>query len=267
MQFSVRRDCAVGALAALLASLLASQAAQAASIAALQDGKSIVWIDTQQMRVTGTTVLAGGASLVGIDVRPADGKLYGLTPDGGVVTLDARTGKWEKKSQLTEKLPSGVTFAVDFNPAADRLRVLTNTGMSYRINVEDGKTTVDGSLKFADADVHKGMTANVIAAAYSNSYAGSKETSLYDIDRGTAALLKQAPPNDGTLNTIGKLGVGLDAPVAFDIAADGKGGNTGWMLMGGALYAIDLANGQAKSAGKIAGLKGSILDIAILPSE
>jgi hypothetical protein len=39
------------------------------------------------------------------------------------------------------------------------------------------------------------------------------------------------------------------------------------MLMGGALYAIDLANGQAKSAGKIAGLKGSILDIAILPSE
>ena len=267
MQLSVRRHWTLGALASLLACLAAGQAAQAASIAALQDGKIIVCIDTQQMRVTRTTALAGGASLLGIDVRPADGKLYGLTPEGGVVTLDARTGKWEKKSQLTEKLPGGVTFAVDFNPAADRLRVLTNTGMSYRINVEDGKTTVDGSLKFADADPHKGLTANVIAAAYSNSYAGSKETTLYDIDRGTAALLKQAPPNDGTLNTIGKLGVSLDGPVAFDIAADGKGGNTGWMLVGGALYTIDLASGQAKSAGKIAGLEGPLLDLAILPSE
>ena len=267
MQFSVRHHCALGAFASLLACLASSQAAHAASIAALQDGKSIVWIDTQQMRVTGTTALAGGATLVGIDVRPADGKLYGMTAEGRVVTLDARTGKWEKKSELTEKLPSGVSFAVDFNPVADRLRVLTNTGMSYRINVDDGKTTVDGSLKFADADANKAMAAKVVAAAYSNSYAGSKETSLYDIDLSTGALLKQAPPNDGTLNTIGKLGVSLDGPVAFDIAADGKGGNTGWLLAGGTLYAVDLASGQAKSVGKIAGLKGAILDMAILPSE
>ena len=267
MQLSVRRHWTLGALASLLACLAAGQTAQAASIAALQDGKIIVCIDTQQMRVTGTTALAGGASLLGIDVRPADGKLYGLTPEGGVVTLDARSGKWEQKSQLSEKLPSAGSFAVDFNPVADRLRVLTNTGMSYRINVEDGKTTIDGSLKFAEADAHKGMTANVVAAAYANSYAGSKETTLYDIDLGTGALLKQVPPNDGTLNTIAKLGVSLNGPVAFDIAADGKGSNIGWMLAGGTLYAIDLASGQAKSMGQIAGLAGTILDIAILPSE
>jgi len=39
------------------------------------------------------------------------------------------------------------------------------------------------------------------------------------------------------------------------------------MLVGGALYTIDLASGQAKSAGKIAGLEGPLLDLAILPSE
>src|SRR5262249_56759066 len=121
------------------------------------------------------------------------------------------------------------------------------------------KTTVDGSLKFADADAHKGMAANVIAAAYSNSYAGSKETTLYDIERSTAALLKQAPPNDGTLNTIGQLGVSLDGPVSFDISADGKGGNTGWMYMGGTLYAVDLASGQAKAAGQIPRLTRPLL--------
>ncbi len=49
--------------------------------------------------------MAGGATLVGIDVRPADGKLYGVTPDGTIVIVDAKSGKWEKKSQLSEKLP------------------------------------------------------------------------------------------------------------------------------------------------------------------
>jgi hypothetical protein len=78
--------------------------------------------------------LDGGASLIGFDVRPSDGKLYGVTPDGAIVSLDVKTGKWEKKSQLSEKLPQGATFSVDFNPVADRMRVLSSDGMSLRIN-------------------------------------------------------------------------------------------------------------------------------------
>ena len=53
------------------------------------------------------SALEGGASLIGFDVRPADGKLYGVTPDGAIVIVDVKTGKWEKKSQLSEKLPAG----------------------------------------------------------------------------------------------------------------------------------------------------------------
>ena len=40
-----------------------------------------------------------------MDVRPADGKLYGVTPDGVIVTIDVASGNWEKKSQISEKLP------------------------------------------------------------------------------------------------------------------------------------------------------------------
>ena len=58
----------------------AAGSASAATLAALQDGKTIVWIDTDQKKVIGKVGLDGGASLVGFDVRPADGKLYGLTP-------------------------------------------------------------------------------------------------------------------------------------------------------------------------------------------
>lgn len=249
-----------------LALAAAASPAHAATLAALQDGTTLAWIDTDQKKVVGSVVLAGGASLVGIDVRPADGKLYGLASDGTIVVVDAKTGKWDKKSQLSEKLPAGATFSVDFNPAADRLRVISSTGMSLRINVEDGKAAVDGALKYAEADGMKGKAPNVTAAGYSNSFAGTKETALYDIDTAQGTLVKQAPPNDGILNTIGKLGVKVDGPIAFDVWSDGKGGNTGWLLAGGALHAVDLASGAAKSVGAVAGLKGKVTDIAILPN-
>jgi hypothetical protein len=256
------------ALAGMAAALTigAAGSAGAATLAALQDGKTIVWIDTDQKKVIGKVGLDGGASLVGFDVRPADGRLYGLTPQGAIVTIDVKTGKWEKKSQLSEKLPEGAAFSVDFNPVADRMRVLSSTGMSYRINVEDGKTLVDGSLKYADADAMKGKAPKVTAAAYSNSYAGTKETALYDIDAAHGTLVKQAPPNDGILNTIGKLGVKVEGPVAFDVWSDGKGANTGWLLAGGALYTVDIATGAAKPFSQVSGLQGGIGDIAILPA-
>ena len=248
-----------------LACLLGGQAVHAATLAALKDGTSIVWISTDEKKVTGSVALENNGRIVGFDVRPADGKLYGVTPDGAIVTIDAKSGKWEKKSQLTEKLPADAMISIDFNPVADRMRILTSTGMSLRINVDDGKAVVDGTLKYAETDANKGKTPKVMAAAYSNSFAGTKETALYDIDAANGMLLKQAPPNDGIVSGIGALGVRIDGAIAFDILADGKGGNGGWLLAGGNLYSVDLASGMAKSVGTIAGVSGKITDIAILP--
>jgi 3D (Asp-Asp-Asp) domain-containing protein len=201
MSFTKPTNTVLAVVATAFAAVTAGGATQAATLAALQDGKSIVWIDTDQMKATGSVKLDGGASLIGFDVRPADGKLYGVTPDGALVTVDVRSGKWEKKSQLSEALPKDATFSVDFNPVADRLRILSSTGMSLRVNVEDGKATVDGSLKYAETDPNKGKQPKVTAAAYSNSVAGTKETALYDIDAANGAFVRQAPPNDGILLT------------------------------------------------------------------
>lgn len=241
--------------------------ASAATLAALQDGGTLTWIDTDAKKVTGSVKLGGGGTLVGIDVRPADGKLYGLTTDGAIVIIDHRSGKWEKKSQLSEKLPAGANFTVDFNPVADRLRVLGSDGTSLRINVEDGKAIVDGRLRYADADAAKGKQPKVTAGAYINSFAGTKETTLFDIDAGTGTLVRQAPPNDGILNTIGSLGIKIEGSVAFDIWSDGKGGNAAWLLAGGALHTVDLASGGATKVAPIAGLKGRVMDFAVLPAK
>jgi hypothetical protein len=238
--------------------------ANAATVAGLVDGNTLVWIDTTAKKVTKSVPIQGG-DIVGIDVRPADKQLYGVTRQGKIVTIDAATGKITDKSQIAEKLPAG-SISVDFNPVADRLRLIGADGTSLRINVDDGKTTVDGSLKYAESDASKDKKPMAVAVAYSNSFAGTKETALYDIDATTGAFVKQAPPNDGILNTIGSLGVKIDGPVAFDIASDGNGGNGGWLIVGSMLYAVDIATGKTTSMGNIEGVKGKVQDIAIMPA-
>src|SRR6476661_4667786 len=185
-----------------------ANAASAASIIGLVDGKTLVWVDPATKKVTGKADIKGATSVVGIDVRPADGMLYAVTADGGIYTVDARSGAATMKSKLSETLKAGTTVTVDFNPVADRLRVITSDGTNLRINVVDGKATVDSALKFKEGDANAGKTPMVVAGAYSNSFKGTKATALYDID-ASGALLSQAPPNDGVLNTIGSLGIKL----------------------------------------------------------
>jgi len=200
--------------------------------------------------------------LVGIDVRPADGMLYGVAGNGDIVTIDLKSGQATVKSKLSETLKPGVTVTVDFNPVADRLRVMASDGTSLRVNVDDGKATVDGSHKYKDGDANAGKTPRIVAGAYTNSWKGTQSTTLYDIDAATGALVTQAPPNDGTLNTVGSLGMAVDGPVAFNIVAAQPDKNDAWLLAAGTLYSVDLKSGKATMAGKIQGLSGNVTDIA-----
>ncbi|MCX7322563.1 MAG: DUF4394 domain-containing protein [Hyphomicrobiales bacterium] len=248
--------------AATTALLLTSAAANAAQVAALIGGDTIAMVDTAQKKATGTVKVSGiNGMLVGIDVRPADGMLYGLVDDGTVVTI-APDGKATMKSKLDTMLTKGATATVDFNPVADRLRVMGSDGMNLRANVDDGKVTKDGDHKYAEADMHKGEKPNVIAGAYTNSVKGTKETALFNIDGAIGALVKKAPPNDGILGAVGKLGI-KPTTVAFDIWSDGMK-NEAWLMADGTLYAIDLATGKATEAAKISGVTGKVTDIAIM---
>ncbi|MGE0718475.1 MAG: DUF4394 domain-containing protein [Alphaproteobacteria bacterium] len=256
-------------LASLAVALLATTAlagvARAETVAALVGDRTLAVVDTGTKKVVKSMTVSGiKGRLAGIDVRPADGMLYGLVEDGTVVTIDWKTGKATMRSKLEQMVPPGVAATVDFNPVADRLRVMGADGTNLRANVDDGKVVRDGQLKFAETDMHKGETPMVVAGAYTNSFKGTKETALYDIDGKIGGLLKQAPPNDGVLSAIGKLGVKADKP-AFDIASDGMGGNAAWLMAGGTLYSVDLATGKATMAAKIAGAKGTVRDIAVLP--
>jgi hypothetical protein len=249
---------------ALLASVALAGGAQAQTVAALVGDDTLAMVDVAAKKVTKTVKVTGAPGrIVGIDVRPADGMLYALAADGTVLTVDTASGKATMKSKLETMLPAGVMATVDFNPVADRLRVIGSDGTSLRANVDDGKVVKDGSLKFADADSMKGKTPKVVAGAYTNSMKGAKETTLFDID-ASGALLRQAPPNDGILNTVGMLGVPTEA-AAFDITTDAAGKNQGWLMSGDTLHAVELATGKATVVAKIAGATGTVRDIAALP--
>lgn len=195
-----------------------------------------------EIGATTVTGLASGDALVGIDMRPADGMLYGLGSSGTLYTVDPSTGVATRKSSLIaapgDNAPftalTGTQFAVDFNPAADRLRVVSDTGLNLRVNVETGEAITDGTIT--------PTTTVVTAAGYTNSFAGTVTTQLYGIDATAGRLVLQDPPNDGVTNAGVPLGVTAEAANGFDIdprtnmgyAALRVGGSTG-------LYTVSLS--------------------------
>jgi DNA-binding beta-propeller fold protein YncE len=112
----IRLFALTGALVA--SSFVASDAQAAGWILGLVDGKSIVTIDPATRKVMSKVDIKGAGPLIGIDVRPADGMLYGVASDGTIVTVDAKSGQAAMKGKMSETLKSGVSASVDFNPVA-----------------------------------------------------------------------------------------------------------------------------------------------------
>ncbi len=247
--------------AALGVAMATAAPAFAGTVVALMGDADLAWVDSEARNVTGSVTVSGiEGRVLGIDVRPADGMLYGVFADGTIATIDPETGVATSVSTLSTMLPDSVTATVDFNPAADRLRLMGSDGTSLRVNVDTGEATTDGSHAYAEGD----QTPTIVAGAYTNSHAGTENTQLFNIDAG-GWLVLQDPPNDGVLNPVGEIGVTVEQ-VGFDILSDGQGGNEAWLMSGGTLYAVDLESGAATEVGAVEGADGNVRDIAILPA-
>ncbi len=237
------RQLAFSALLPVLA--LAAIPASAADMVALDKSNRLIsFTDTKPGVVQSRLIKGASAAIVGIDVRPSNGKLYGLSADGGVYQLDAATGQATMISKLNVAAAGDATV-VDFNPVADRMRVITMSGRSLRINVDTGETVEDGKLNFAAADANAGKVPNVTAGGYINSTPGPKPTAtaLYEIDSKAKALLVQDPPNAGTLQTKAKVKLPARELRGLDIVTDASGKHTGYAVTGARLYRVDIASG------------------------
>ena len=276
MRTSIKTTLSLAAAAALTAGVLStvSGGAQAAPVAGDRAfvlngaGNTLRVIPlTNPTRQSTVGVIKGfeegDTKLVGIDQRPATKVIYGLGDGGGIYTLNRFTGKATKVDQLDVEL-DGDSFGVDFNPAADALRVVSNTGQNLRHPFGTKVTVADTNLALAGNDFV------VTGAAYTNNDASANTaTALYDIEAAQDQLVLQSPPNAGTLVPIGKLGIAIDNDVSgFDIlsrtAGDRTVSNTAYaaLKVSGAtsLYEIDLSSGQTT---RIGALNFNASDIAV----
>jgi hypothetical protein len=216
------------------------------------------------------TGLQGGETIIGIDIRPANGRLYAVTDAARLYTIDATTGAATAAGALSADaadmtspfaMLSGAAFGVDFNPMADRLRVVSDTEQNLRANADTGATTTDAMLT-------RGAFA-VTAAAYTNNFAPSPSTVLYVIDTQNDRLLTQNPPNNGTLNDVGSLGIDVAAVNGFEIV----GPDTALAVLStttapAALYTINLTTGGALLVGNVTTPQASdrITGISAMPT-
>jgi hypothetical protein len=83
------------------------------------------------------------ATLVGIDFRIARGVLYALSRQGLLFTVDTASGRLTRVGSGALALPLPVSaFGFDFNPAADRIRVVSGS-FNLRLHPDTG-AVVDG---------------------------------------------------------------------------------------------------------------------------
>jgi hypothetical protein len=236
-------------------------------------------------RLTG---LAAGERLVGIDYRVARGVLYALSQQRSqLYTLDTGSGALKPVGPAPSVVPlTGTLFGFDFNPAADRIRVVSNTGQNLRLHPDTG-AAVDGNpaqdgvqgdapLAYAAADRNAGQPPAIAAAGYTYNKKDEKITTNFAIDLRLGLLVMQGSaegatpvvsPNTGVLTTIGPLGLGPLTDASFDIA-DVSGAAFAAVRTAAQprtqLHLVDLATGQARLIGTV-GDGAPLLGMAVEP--
>ncbi len=231
--------------------------------------------NTRNVRNIGSVTGLSGSdtALIGIDFRVQDGKLYGVGNGGGVYTIDTETAAAAFVNSLTIAL-DGTAFGVDFNPAADRLRIVSNTGQNLRHNVNLGGVTLnDGVLTYTAPPAAPVAALGVTGAAYTNNdLDANTATTLFDLDTNLDQVSIQSPANNGILVATGKLSLDVSSPVGFDIYSRQEDGvtasNRGFAVLTSAVdgasrfYSIALTTGKATQQGAFRS-SNRVVDIAV----
>jgi len=243
-----------------------------------------------------TGLVDAGESFVGIDLRPVDGTLVGVTRQnfgantgrGRVYSIDPVTGAATlinganglRDAGNNEVLLSEANFfsyGIDFNPVANALRIVNSSDQNLRITMGGaGVTNVDALLNQSAAG-----SPDVNAIAYSNNVGGAITTTLYALNRlpgltelETIGGLNGVPsPNTGTLLDVAALSpssvnnftntLGFDISGATGIAYASLRMNPPNDIP--TIYTIDLVTGGTTFLGSYGG-SGLLYDITVIPA-
>ena len=232
----------------------------------------------EKARIIGTLAgfSGGDTRLLGIDFRPQDGLMYGVGNGGGLYRVDTVSAMLTMVGQLSVLPdPAATAFGVDFNPAANALRIVADTGQNLRQSFANlgsanplTATAVDAMLNYTATATPGPVAMGVVGAAYTNNdLAAGTATTLFVLDANLAQIDLQSPANSGFLVATGKLGVAPNAG-GFDIYSVLRGSVTvnqralaALVVAGTAgLYDVDLLTGRATLRGSFG---TAVVDIAV----
>lgn len=265
------------AAAVTAAASLFSQGLAAAQLAGLTTDNKLVVFDAANPAVLLSTQtitgLQSGENVLGIDSRPANGTLLAFTSASRLYVINPATGAATQVGTAAFAPPfTGAEAAFDFNPAVDRIRLVSDGGQNLRLHPDTGAVAgTDTTVAYAMGDANAGRTPAITGAAYANPYAGTSQTTMYAIDATQDVLVTQGgplqnpSPNTGMLFTTGALGFDTSSLVGFDIspANVAMASLTAAGAAQSALYAINLGSGRATKIGDIGGT-AALRDIAFL---
>ncbi len=174
------------------------------AVAVTQSNKLIKFNSGQPGRILFTKAITGlqpSEQVMGIDYRVSKDVLFALGSSGRVYTLDEDTGVATAVGTPFAVKLEGTAFGFDFNPAVDRIRVVSQTGQNLRLHPDTGAVVdsnadtagvqTDGKLTFAATDANTGKMPAVVAAAYSYNKADPKITTNFALDAATGTLVTQ----------------------------------------------------------------------------
>jgi hypothetical protein len=238
------------------AAFLACASSQAAMLVGLNSQGQLARIDTGNIAGamnTDITGLMAGDRLVGIDTRPKDGKIYGVSLSSQLYTIDEMTGAASWVAALSAPvIQANLGYGIDFNPVADfgsgaSLRLVSSAGDNFAINAATGAV---GNLANKIATGYTGV-------AYTNATlipaAAPASTALYYIDASND-MLAMAPSafNTPAITAVGALGVDVLKANGFEILANGQAYaalNMDDASLTTGIYSINLGTGAATLMG------------------
>lgn len=177
-----------------------------------------------------------GESLIGIDLRPSNNLLYGISNANRLFTIDAYTGVAQFAFNLSSPIiTSGTGYGVDFNPVADR-----GTGASFRVvgtNGSNSAVNVNTGAVVAQTSIATGFS----AIGYSNSdptqTAAPANTQLYYINSANDTLsVATTGFANPTITLIGAIGIDILRANGFELFSNNQ-----------AFAAINIDDGTADS--------------------
>jgi hypothetical protein len=212
--------------------------------------------------VASTKITGIDGMLIGLDYRPSQNTLYGLTDTGKIYTI-AISGSSSNGATLVGTLGAsfdgGVQALADFNPVVDALRVIGSNDQNFAVvNANGGnlnQTVPQSLMSYALGDVQAGIDPNLTAGAYNNNAPGATSTIFYALDYARDTMVTIADltatgssnTGGGKLKTIGKVVdpqgnvINIQPMAGIDIYTDAGIGNAAIISNGRLLYYVNLA--------------------------